>query len=88
MKQAQLRNYWQRLNAFAEIIYEPKQHFLFAALWFLSIQGLFILKSPVDTWQWGLSTLISAGSFFGVCLKLLLVRCRHWRSRISPDAAP
>lgn len=70
MKQAQPRNYWQRLNAFAEIIYEPKQHFMFAALWFLSIQGMFILKSPVDTWQWGLSTLISAGSFFGVLFVL------------------
>lgn len=70
MNQPQPRGYWQRLNAFAEIIYEPKQHFLFAALWFLSIQGLFVLQSPVVTWHWSLATLISAGSFFGVLFVL------------------
>ena len=70
MSQAQYPSYWQRLNAFADIIYEPKQHFLFAALWFLSIQGLFVLKSPANSWQWSLSTLISAGTFFGVLFVL------------------
>ena len=70
MNQTQTHTYWQRLSAFAEIIYEPKQHFLFAALWFLSIQGLFVLKSPADTWHWSLATLISAASFFGVLFVL------------------
>ncbi|RLT92239.1 hypothetical protein [Ketobacter sp.] len=76
MKQPQLYNdgqqhsFWQRLVAFANIIYEPRQHFLFAALWFLSIQGLFVLNSPATTWHWNISTLISAGSFFGVLFVL------------------
>ena len=82
------RSYWQRLNAFAEIIYEPKQHFLFAALWFLSIQGLFVLKSPVETWQWSLATLISAGSFFGVLFVLRAideVKDLEYDRQFNPD---
>ena len=63
-------SYWQRLSSFAEIIYEPKQHLLFAALWFLSIQGLFVLHSPSPAWIWGLPTLISALTFFGVLFVL------------------
>lgn len=63
-------SYWQRLSSFAEIIYEPKQHLLFAALWFLSIQGLFVLHSPSPAWIWGLPTLISALTFFGMLFVL------------------
>lgn len=63
-------HYWQRLNQFSRIIYEPKQHLLFASLWFLSIQGLFVLHSETHTWRWGLPTLISVFTFFGVLFVL------------------
>lgn len=62
--------YWQRLAGFADIIYEPKQHILFACLWFLSIQGLFVLLSPEQQWHWGLHSIISAATFFGVLFVL------------------
>lgn len=63
-------NYWQRLKLFADIIYEPKQHLLFASLWFLSLQGLFVLLSGTASWQWGIHTAIAIVTFFGILFVL------------------
>lgn len=60
-----------RLKMFADIIYEPKQHLFFAALWYLSVSGLFVLYSQQNIdWQWGLPTILAVITFFLVLFVL------------------
>lgn len=65
-----IQSAWQRLSIFADIIYEPKQHLLFATLWYLSVSGGFVLLNPSattgspHTWTWSAITLSGALTFF------------------------
>lgn len=61
--------FWQRLGRFMDIIYEPKQHLLFATLWFLSIQGLFVSVSG-GHWRWGWHTLAGVVTMFATLFVL------------------
>lgn len=82
-------NHWQKLVAFSSKVYEPKQHLLFASLWFLSIQGMFILHDKMDNhWTWSLSTFISAITFFGMLFVLRAideVKDLEYDQQFNPD---
>lgn len=81
-------NYWQRLSRFSDIIYEPKQHLLFAGLWFLSLQGLFVLLSTAAVWHWSLSTVGSILTLFGVLFVLRAideVKDLEYDQQYNPD---
>ena len=81
-------NYWQRLSRFSDIIYEPKQHLLFAGLWFLSLQGLFVLLSTAAVWHWSLSTVGSILTLFGVLFVLRAideVKDLEYDKKYNPD---
>lgn len=66
-----MNGFGQRLASFAEIIYEPKQHFFFASLWFFSISGLYVLLSEsASHWSLGMPALLAAITFFVVLFVL------------------
>lgn len=55
----------QALTRFMQIIFEPKQHLLFAALWFLSLQGTFIATlGREEYWRFSWATLFGALTMF------------------------
>ncbi|MFT7185463.1 MAG: hypothetical protein ACI84K_000843 [Pseudohongiellaceae bacterium] len=63
-----------RLNAFMTIIYEPKLHLAFAALWFLSLQGHIILQAgDGKPWVFSLASLIGVVTMFLVMFYLRAV---------------
>jgi hypothetical protein len=63
-----------RLNAFMEIIYEPKLHFAFAVFWFLSLQGHIVLQAGEGLpWTFSLASLIGVVTLFLVMFFLRAV---------------
>ncbi len=71
-------NFWKALVAFANNVFAPKLHILFAVFWSMSLLGNYVAVSSVagDTlpvWKFGLSTLLVAVSFFLVLFYLRMV---------------
>jgi hypothetical protein len=68
-----------RLNAFMSIIYEPKLHFAFAALWFLSLQGNMVLQGgqgqvgEAQPWIFSIASIVGVVTLFLVMFYLRAV---------------
>jgi hypothetical protein len=73
------KSFTGRLNAFMGIIYEPKLHFAFAALWFLSLQGNMVLQAGkgqglvTQPWVFSLASIIGVITLFLVMFYLRAV---------------
>jgi hypothetical protein len=61
-----------RLKAFAENVFEPKLHLLFAGFWSLSLLGNLHVVSGVRAWRWDASAIVLVLSVFG-CLFFLRI---------------
>lgn len=69
-----LTSFVARLNAFMAVIYEPKLHFVFAALWFLSLQGHMVLQAGNgQPWTFSIVTFVGITTLFLVMFYLRAV---------------
>lgn len=71
-------DFWKALIAFANNVFAPKLHMLFAVFWSMSLLGNYVAVSSGTTdahavWKFGLSTLLIAVSFFLVLFYLRMV---------------
>jgi len=68
------KGFVDRLLAFMDIIYQPGLHLGFAAFWFLSLQGGFVLLSQAEeAWVLSLSTLLGIVTMFLILFYLRAV---------------
>ena len=85
----QAKTFVGRLNAFMSIIYEPKLHFVFAAFWFLSLQGHIVLQAGEgQPWVFSLATLVGVVTLFLVMFYLRAVdevKDLDYDSKYNPD---
>jgi len=71
--QTPTHSFWQSLVAFANNVFAPKLHILFAAFWSLSLLGNFVAVNTSPVWPFGFTTLLVVGSFFLVLFYLRMV---------------